>query len=89
MACTAARGNSASVIRARARAWAAPVRPGRARSCTHKLELGQRRGTDVGFSANTGRKAAHLGTSACSQERPFSTRILLAGIRLPPPSPRA
>jgi len=35
------------------------------RSCTHKPELGQRRGADVGFSANTGRKSAHLGTSAC------------------------
>ncbi len=25
-------------------------------------------GADVGFRANTGRKSAHLGTSACSQE---------------------
>ena len=25
-------------------------------------------GADVGFSANTSRKSAHLGTSACSQE---------------------
>ncbi len=27
---------------------------------------------DVGFSANTGRKSAHLGTSACSHNRSFS-----------------
>ncbi len=32
-------------------------------------ELGQRRGADVGFRANTGRKSAHLGTSASSHNR--------------------
>ena len=34
-------------------------------SCTHKRELGQPRGADVGFyDANTGRKSAHSGASA-------------------------
>jgi len=31
--------------------------------------LGQRRGADVGFRANIGRKSAHLGASACSQNQ--------------------
>ncbi len=43
-----------------------------ARSCTHKRELGQRRGADVGFTANNGRKSAHLGTSARSHNRTSS-----------------
>jgi hypothetical protein len=34
--------------------------------------LGQRRGADVGFKANTGRKSAHLGISACSHKRSFA-----------------
>ena len=41
----------------------------RTRACTDKRELGEQRGADVGFRANTGRKSAHLGTSACSQEQ--------------------
>ncbi len=40
---------------------------GCARSCTHKRELGRRRGADVGLRANTGRKSAHSGTSAWCQ----------------------
>jgi hypoxanthine phosphoribosyltransferase len=34
--------------------------------CTHKLQLAQRRGADVGFRANIGPKSAHLGTSESS-----------------------
>ncbi len=41
-------------------------------SCTHKRELGQRRGADVGFRANTGHKSTHLGTSAYSHNRTSS-----------------
>ncbi len=42
---------------------------GCARSCTHKRELGRRRGADVGLRANAGRKSAHSGTSAWCQNQ--------------------
>ena len=35
----------------------------------HKRVLGRRQGTDAGFSANTERESAHLGTCSCRQER--------------------
>ena len=38
--------------------------PGALGRFPHKRELGQRRGADVGFYADTGRKSAHSGTSA-------------------------
>ncbi len=41
------------------------------RSWTHKRELGQRRGADVGFRANTGRSVDPRWMSAHSQKRTF------------------
>ena len=43
------------------RSLSGPQGPG---SCTRKRGLGRRRGADVGFYADTGRKSAHSGTFA-------------------------
>ena len=46
-----------------------------AKSCTHKRELGQRRGADVGFRANTGRSVDPRWMSAHSQYRTFRSGL--------------
>ena len=55
---------------------AIPINRDLPRACTRKLELGQCQPADVGFRANTGRKSAHLGTSAFSQYRKFASSPL-------------
>ncbi len=59
-------------------------RPGKrgSRSCIDKLELGRRRGADVGFRANSGRAADMTGTGKSSQQRKSS--VLLCRLDLAP-----
>jgi hypothetical protein len=49
-----------------------PDQHGTFRSCTHERAFGQRRGGDIGFQANTGRKSAHQGASALCQKATLS-----------------